>query len=220
MPKEGGRLEVAGNSTLDRLRRIVATAGSRRISDSELADLLGFNGHLITAPPAGITPFPRTWLSPGLGDQLIERYRTRTAAALELVAAHELTEWMGLWRVEHEGRDPFPDWRARWLDVLARMTKEVVMASPAVTTSRRGSLPPASPSNGGRRRSREPEPTFGSRLVVLRQRAGLSQTALAAKLETSPGVVRNWEHDRTFPQPYRLTRLCQVLRCTRRELLG
>ena len=90
--------------------------------------------------------------------------------------------------------------------------------TPALTAQRRGA--PPSPATGGKRRRREPEPTFGSRLVALRLKADLSQTQLAAKLQTSPGVVRNWEHDRAFPQPYRLTALCRALHCTRKELLG
>ena len=62
--------------------------------------------------------------------------------------------------------------------------------------------------------------TFGARLALLRRRSGLTQTQLAAKLDTHASVIRRWEHDQNLPQPYRVVALCRILHCSRKDLFG
>lgn len=62
--------------------------------------------------------------------------------------------------------------------------------------------------------------TFGIRLAHLRRRAALTQTQLAAKLDTHASVIRRWEHDQNLPQPYRVVALCRILHCSRKDLFG
>ena len=61
---------------------------------------------------------------------------------------------------------------------------------------------------------------LGARLAELRLHAGLTQEQLAHRMHVAGKTVRDWEHDRSYPQPDRLDRLRRVLHCTTRELLG
>lgn len=61
---------------------------------------------------------------------------------------------------------------------------------------------------------------FGSQLVELRQKVGVTQEALAEALGVTDHTVRNWEKGRAEP---RLTirqtkRLCAVLQCSLEDL--
>ena len=42
--------------------------------------------------------------------------------------------------------------------------------------------------------------TFGEKLQSLRQRAGMSQDALAERLQVSRQAVSRWERDETMPE--------------------
>ena len=209
---EGGGFETYGPPVLSRrLNRIIKAASSKRITQDELTELRAFIEGAIADSEIEDCPFGEEQLT------LLDSYaRGEAVPLMEIVSMHDAVETMALWRIE-QGLPTWPERREQGLDILARMAKEITM-TPALTAQRRGA--PPLPSDGGKRRSREPDPTFGSRLVAARQRAGLTQTEVAAKLKTSPGVVRNWEHDRTHPQPYRLTMLCRVLHCTRQDLTG
>ena len=43
--------------------------------------------------------------------------------------------------------------------------------------------------------------TFGQKLQMLRQRAGMSQDVLAERLGVSRQAVSRWERDETMPDP-------------------
>lgn len=60
----------------------------------------------------------------------------------------------------------------------------------------------------------------GNRLAEVRVKLNLSQEALAEAIGTTARSINRWEHNYTFPQPYYLERLCQVLRYTPEELFG
>lgn len=55
--------------------------------------------------------------------------------------------------------------------------------------------------------------SFGQWFKLARQRAGVSQRAIADALDVSVQTVGNWEGDRTLPQldPGRTHQLCQLL---------
>jgi len=53
--------------------------------------------------------------------------------------------------------------------------------------------------------------TFGETLQQLRRAAGLSQSELASKSETSIDSLRNWEQDRVLPKIDAATRLAKAL---------
>ena len=52
---------------------------------------------------------------------------------------------------------------------------------------------------------------LGEKIWRLREENGLSQEALAEKLEVSRQTVSNWENDRATPDAYKLKQLCEVL---------
>lgn len=52
---------------------------------------------------------------------------------------------------------------------------------------------------------------LGEKIWRLREEKGLSQEALAEKLEVSRQTVSNWENDRATPDAYKLKHLCEVL---------
>ena len=52
---------------------------------------------------------------------------------------------------------------------------------------------------------------LGERIWRLREEKGLSQEALAEKLEVSRQTVSNWENDKATPDAYKLKQLCEVL---------
>ena len=65
-----------------------------------------------------------------------------------------------------------------------------------------------------------PEKTTGRLIAEGRKRLGLSQEALAEKMDVSRQAVAKWENGQAFPTAERLTRLCRVLEVTPEELLG
>ena len=62
--------------------------------------------------------------------------------------------------------------------------------------------------------------TFGSRLVELRKRQGLTQEALAKKLNVSPQAVSKWEKDVSYPDVTILTELAKILGTSVDFMLG
>ena len=52
---------------------------------------------------------------------------------------------------------------------------------------------------------------LGEKIWRLRERRGLSQEALAEKLEVSRQTISNWENDRATPDAYKLKQLCKAL---------
>lgn len=52
--------------------------------------------------------------------------------------------------------------------------------------------------------------TFGQRLQELRRRAGLSQDALAERLEVSRQAVSKWERDEAMPETDKVVRIAQL----------
>lgn len=61
---------------------------------------------------------------------------------------------------------------------------------------------------------------FGERLVLIRQRAGLSQTQVADKLGVSQQAYAGWERSTTALRPDDMAKLAEVLSTTTDELLG
>lgn len=61
---------------------------------------------------------------------------------------------------------------------------------------------------------------FGERLVLIRQRAGLSQTQVADKLGVSQQAYAGWERSTVALRPDDLAKLAEVLETTTDELLG
>lgn len=61
--------------------------------------------------------------------------------------------------------------------------------------------------------------TFGDRLSVAREGAGLSQKKLAARLGVKLSVIRAWEEDRKEPRANRLQMLSGMLGCSLSWLL-
>ncbi len=53
--------------------------------------------------------------------------------------------------------------------------------------------------------------TFGDRLAVAREAAGLTQTALASKIGVKLPVIAGWEEDRNYPRANRLQMLSGLL---------
>ena len=52
--------------------------------------------------------------------------------------------------------------------------------------------------------------SFGQRLQDLRQRAGMSQDALAERLEVSRQAVSRWERDETMPETEKVIALAEI----------
>ena len=61
---------------------------------------------------------------------------------------------------------------------------------------------------------------FAERLQDVRQKAGLKQSDLAAKVGIAPTTVANYEQGRSDPQIPMLIRICNALSCSANELLG
>ena len=61
--------------------------------------------------------------------------------------------------------------------------------------------------------------TIGEKIAVLRNSAGMSQEALADKLEVSRQAVSKWEMDQTQPQIENVVQLCELFNITTDELL-
>lgn len=61
--------------------------------------------------------------------------------------------------------------------------------------------------------------TFGERLQGLRQKAGLSQDALAEKLDVSRQAVSRWERDETMPETDKVVILADLFGVTTDYLL-
>ena len=56
--------------------------------------------------------------------------------------------------------------------------------------------------------------TFGEKLQRLRQRAGMSQDALAEKLGVSRQAVSRWERDETMPETDKVIALAELFGVT------
>ena len=61
--------------------------------------------------------------------------------------------------------------------------------------------------------------TFGERLQALRQRAGMSQDALAERLGVSRQAVSRWERDETMPETDKVIALADLFGVTTDYLL-
>ena len=61
--------------------------------------------------------------------------------------------------------------------------------------------------------------TFGERLQALRQRAGMSQDALAERLGVSRQAVSRWERDETMPETDKVIALADMFGVTTDYLL-
>lgn len=61
--------------------------------------------------------------------------------------------------------------------------------------------------------------TFGEKLQELRKKAGLSQDALAEKLEVSRQAVSKWERDETMPETEKVIRIAQLFHVSLDSLL-
>ena len=62
--------------------------------------------------------------------------------------------------------------------------------------------------------------SFGQKLQMLRQRAGMSQDALAERLGVSRQAVSRWERDETMPDPDKIVALADLFGVTTDYLLG
>lgn len=60
---------------------------------------------------------------------------------------------------------------------------------------------------------------LGEKIWRLREERGLSQEALAEKLDVSRQTVSNWENDKATPDAYKLRQLCEALGVSADELL-
>ena len=61
--------------------------------------------------------------------------------------------------------------------------------------------------------------TFGEKLQGLRQKAGMSQDALAEKLDVSRQAVSRWERDETMPETEKVVALADLFGVTTDYLL-
>ena len=61
--------------------------------------------------------------------------------------------------------------------------------------------------------------TFGEKLQSLRQKAGMSQDALAEKLNVSRQAVSRWERDETMPETEKVVMLADLFGVTTDYLL-
>ena len=62
--------------------------------------------------------------------------------------------------------------------------------------------------------------TFGEKLQSLRQRAGMSQDALAERLQVSRQAVSRWERDETMPETDKVVALADIFGVTTDYLLA
>lgn len=60
----------------------------------------------------------------------------------------------------------------------------------------------------------------GARIRALREREGLSQTDLSARIGIKATTISNWELGQAYPQYSGIRKLCRALHCTADELLG
>lgn len=58
-----------------------------------------------------------------------------------------------------------------------------------------------------------------SKIRTYRQQAGLTQRALAARLEVSESIVQKWEREDRSPPVKRLKQIAKALKCQIGELL-
>lgn len=72
----------------------------------------------------------------------------------------------------------------------------------------------------GGRPSTKPRSAFGKRLAEARQRAGLSQAALGAKLGLSQRAIAHWERRDSALYPRQIAALVRILKVDAAELLG
>jgi transcriptional regulator with XRE-family HTH domain len=61
--------------------------------------------------------------------------------------------------------------------------------------------------------------TFGEKLQALRQRSGMSQDALAERLDVSRQAVSRWERDETMPETDKVVALADIFGVTTDYLL-
>ena len=61
--------------------------------------------------------------------------------------------------------------------------------------------------------------TFGEKLQALRQKAGMSQDALAEKVNVSRQAVSRWERDETMPETDKVVALADLFGVTTDYLL-
>ena len=61
--------------------------------------------------------------------------------------------------------------------------------------------------------------TFGEKLYKLRKAQGLSQEALAEKLNTSRQAVSKWENNNGYPETEKIILISQIFQITLDELL-
>ena len=61
--------------------------------------------------------------------------------------------------------------------------------------------------------------TFGEKLQALRQRTGMSQDALAERLDVSRQAVSRWERDETMPETDKVVALADIFGVTTDYLL-
>jgi transcriptional regulator with XRE-family HTH domain len=74
-------------------------------------------------------------------------------------------------------------------------------------------MPAGRPAKGKR-------PSFGERLAIARQQAGLTQQQLAEKVGASQRLITHWERRRAALRPEQLTALADALAVTADFLLG
>lgn len=60
----------------------------------------------------------------------------------------------------------------------------------------------------------------GLRIKEIRERRGLSQQELGARLNINPNNISNWELGYSFPTYSGIRKLCMALACSADELLG
>jgi len=64
-----------------------------------------------------------------------------------------------------------------------------------------------------------PPPQVGSLLARARKEIGITQTALARRLEVSPGSIKNWEYGVSSPNMAQIKDLCRILRISPEEIV-
>jgi transcriptional regulator with XRE-family HTH domain len=70
------------------------------------------------------------------------------------------------------------------------------------------------------RPAKEPRPSFGERLALARQQAGLTQQQLAEKLGTRQRVITHWEREQVALRADQLAALADALGVTTDYLVG
>jgi DNA-binding transcriptional regulator YiaG len=179
---------------VEHFQRMVRESRRASIIEAELRSMMTSTRRVI----ADLNPKPLHPNDTAQFATIVDDYRAGLAIApLRLARADMAIEWAGEWRMTSLGHDAEHETRLLAHEVLARMARDMKLADDVLLDA-----------------------TFGVRLTELRLRAGLTQAMLAHRVRVSTTSVRDWEHDRKMPQRARLTQLCKVLHCTRRELLG